>query len=108
MNRSLAKLSFTLYDNYTSVPDKVKKGFKFCSATRDCTPNDWSVCLYLLEDCNPDNTVDVEVSFLMPAAEYLLQPGAKFKIFGGSLGKELTVEVIKTLEPLDHNRFGSP
>jgi hypothetical protein len=105
MNRSLAKLSF---QDRNHLPSRVKQGFKWCTNTNGCSPNDWSIFLYFTEDVQSDNTAKVEISFLMPTAEYLLQVGAKFKIFSGSINQDLTVEVIETLEPLAQDRFGSP
>lgn len=96
MKRSLAKLSFKPVEGNESK-FKVPSGPTYYSTTWECTPNDWSIRIQFIEKVRPDNTVMAEIDFLMEGAAYLLVPGTKFKLFGGSTQFNCIVEVIKEL-----------
>jgi hypothetical protein len=107
MKRSLAKLSFNQYSSNETkpIPDRVKANFKWCTQTLGVSPNDCNICLFFTQDVQPDNTALVEISFNAGDADYMLQPGAKFKIYGGSIELDLTVNVLNTLDDLEVDMF---
>lgn len=91
MKKSLAKLTFK-----GKLPESIKKGFSWWTATNECVPNDWSIRIVFTEDPKK-STIMAEIDFLMPTADYLLKPGIKFKLFPGATKCEWEVEVVKEL-----------
>ena len=95
MKKSLARLSFFVsQENSLKIPH----GPVWYSTTMGCLPNDWSVCIKYTTAIQSDNTVIAEVDFMMPAADYLLEPGAKFQLFGCCGKFECQVEVLSRID----------
>lgn len=50
------------------------------SVTHGENPNDFSIRIQRVGDINSDHTMVAEIDFLIDTADYLLKPGAKFKL----------------------------
>lgn len=77
MSSAICKVSFK---DFSNIKMKVENRKEWFAITQDIEPNDWSVRVIFLEDVREDFTVQAEIDFLMPAADYLLNPGTKFKL----------------------------
>jgi hypothetical protein len=95
MKKSLAKITFKAVEG-NEDKFKIPKGPMWYSCTSGCSPNDWSIRIQYTGKIK-NNVVQAEIDFLMPTADYLLKPGAVFKLFQGCDQFDATVEVIEEI-----------
>lgn len=95
MKKSLAKINFKPIEG-SEDKFKIPKGPTWYSCTNGCSPNDWSIRITYTSKVK-NNSVEAEIDFLMPTADYLLKPGVIFKLFQGCDQFDATVEVLQEL-----------
>jgi hypothetical protein len=77
----------------------IKNRADWFTITKNIEPNDWSIHIIFLEDVkNITNnfSVNAEIFFLMPKADYLLIPNTKFKLFTLGITKNVEADVTVT------------
>lgn len=93
MKKSLAKLIF--FQTEKGIM-KLPVDKEWWTCTCGLQPNDWSVRVTYTGPIELDGTAKAELDFLMPAAEYLLKKGTRFRLFGG-YQLECDVEILEEL-----------